>query len=118
MKFKIITILLLFILISCSIQKDAHVLIEKINKGKNTQGHYYEEVFLVNDGEQPAYFVILIGKAYKNGNELQRIEKGYGDIWPQESKSYTLTYNNLGFSEPDSITYQITYSQGNINPVK
>ncbi len=106
------------LLVSCSQQKEASVSIVKIEKGRDANQIYYENVELLNDGEQPAYFVILIGKVYNKGSEIQFIEKGYGDIWPQESKTFKMSYDKIAFIPPDSIIYRITYSQSDINPVK
>lgn len=44
------------------------------------------DVSIKNTGEQPAYFVILIAQAFKNGNDIQRVEKGFGDIFPMPRK--------------------------------
>jgi hypothetical protein len=115
--FKFISLqLICVIIISCS-QRDARVFVSNKTVGRTSTGIYFENIELKNDGEQPAYFVILMSTAYLKNNQVQYIEKGYGDIFPDESKTYTLTFDKLGLNNPDSIIYKITYSQSNINPI-
>jgi hypothetical protein len=115
---KFISLLLLISINSACSQKDARVFVLNKTNGRTSSGVYFENVELKNDGEQPAYFVILMSTAYFNNREAQYIEKGYGDIFPDETKTYTLTFDKLGVNTPDSIVYRITYSQSNINPIK
>lgn len=115
---KFISVLLLLVGISSCSQRDARVFISNKTAGRTQLGVYYENVELKNDGEQPAYFVILMSTAYLKNSEIQYIEKGYGDIFPDETKTYTLTFDKLGLNNPDSIVYKITYSQSNINVIK
>jgi hypothetical protein len=96
------------------LQKEAFVFVDKKVEGRTTDGYYFLDVTVKNTGEQPAYFVILISQAYLDGKEVQRIEKGYGDIFPGGAKENRLIYNNLGASDPDSVSLKITYSPINI----
>jgi hypothetical protein len=116
--YKFISVLLLLVIFSACSQRDARVFISKNTNSRTAAGIYIENIELKNDGEQPAYFVILMSTAYLNNKEVQYIEKGYGDIFPNETKTYTLTFDKLGLNNPDSIVYRITYSQSNINPIK
>jgi len=114
-----ILILLLFVsLFACTTNKDAKLSISKIEKNRTSEGVYYENIELINTGEVPALFVILIGKAYFKGQEIQSVEKGYGDIYPSEKKTFPMSYHNLGKSDPDSVVYRITYSQSDSNPIR
>jgi hypothetical protein len=115
---KILILILLMSLFACSSNKDAKLSINKIEKKRTTEGVYYENVDIINTGEVPALFVILIGKAYWQGKELQTVEKGYGDIYPGETKTFPIAYHNLGKNDPDSIIYRITYSQSDNNPIR
>ncbi len=115
---KIIILLLFVSLFACSTNKDAKLSISKIEKNRTSEGVYYENIELINTGEVPALFVILIGKAYFKGQEIQSVEKGFGDIYPNEKKTYPMAYHNLGKSEPDSVVYRITYSQSDGNPIR
>jgi hypothetical protein len=112
MKYLLI-VLILIISVSCTLQKEAFVFVDNRESGRTGTGEYYLDVTVKNTGEQPAYFVILISEAYLNGNMIQRIEKGYGDIFPGASKKMRMTYDKLGLSEPDSVSLQITYSPFN-----
>lgn len=118
MIYKFILIILLFASTACSTNKEANLKVNKIEKMRTELGVYYENVELINTGEIPALFVILIGKAYYKGVEVETVEKGFGDLYPNEKKSYPMTYSNLGRSEPDSVVYRITYSQSENSPVR
>ena len=74
--FKLISVLLIFVFISACSQRDARVFISNKTKGRTVKGYYFEDVELKNDGEQPAYFVILMSTAYLKNNQIQYIEKG------------------------------------------
>ena len=115
---KIIIILFFLSLFACSTNKDAKLSVNKIEKNRTAEGVYFENVELINTGEVPALFVILIGKAYYKGQEIQTVEKGYGDIYPNETKSFPMAYHYLGKNEPDSVVYRITYSQSDNNPIR
>lgn len=115
---KIIILILLFSFLACNTSKDAKLSISKIEKKRTAEGIYYENVDIINTGEVPALFVILIGKAYQMGREVQAVEKGYGDIYPGETKTFPIAYHNLGKNDPDSIVYRITYSQSDSNPIR
>ncbi len=106
----ILILLLLLQISSCTLQKEAFVFVDKKVEGRTSEGYYYLDVVLKNTGEQPAYFVILISQAYLDGNQIQRIEKGYGDIFPNGSKEKRLIFDKLGLSTPDSVSLKITYS--------
>lgn len=101
---------LLFFSYSCTVQSDAFVFVEKKIEGRTEEGFYFVDVTIKNTGEQPAYFVILISEAYKNGKAAQRIEQGYGDIFPNSSKQKRIIFSQLGIEKPDSINLRITYS--------
>lgn len=118
MKNKILITLSIFLIFSCTKLKDANLEITNKTIGRDEKNLYYEIVEVTNKGEQPAYFVILIGKAFSNGNIIQILEKSYGDIFPNQKKEFKLTYDKLGFKNPDSILYQITYSQSTNYPIK
>ncbi|MFA5511632.1 MAG: hypothetical protein WC313_04205 [Candidatus Kapaibacterium sp.] len=101
---------LIIIMCSCTLQKEAFVFIKSKTPGRTQEGLYYMDVSIKNTGEQPAYFVILIAQAFKNGNDIQRVEKGFGDIFPNAEKEMRVTFDRIGFTEPDSVTMKITYS--------
>ena len=103
-------IIFVIVLSACTRQKDAFVFIESKTEGRTQEGFYYLDVKVKNSGEQPAYFVILISQAYKGGKDLQRIEKGYGDIFPKATKEMRIVFDRIGIVEPDSVSMQITYS--------
>lgn len=109
---KALMIILLFLTVLpfCSLQKEAFVFIDKKTEGRTSEGLYYLDITIKNTGEQPAYFVILIAQAYFNQKEVQRIEKAYGDIFPNGNKQQRLIFENLGINEPDSVIFKITYS--------
>ncbi len=68
-------ILLYFILLlffSCTVLKDARVLITNKSDGRDAQNKYYWNVELKNEGEKPAYFVILIISCWKNGSIIEK----------------------------------------------
>jgi len=115
---KIIILILFATLFACSTNRDAKLSISKIDKNRTIEGIYFEDVEITNSGEVPALFVILIGRAYIKGQEIQTVEKGFGDIYPNEKKTYSMAYHNLGKSDPDSIVYRITYSQSDSNPIR
>lgn len=118
MYLKLSLIVFLISLFGCSTNRDAKLSIIKIDKQRTSEGVYYENVEIKNSGEVPALFVILIGKAYLKGQEIQSVEKGYGDIYPNETKSFPIAYHNLGKNDPDSIVYRMTYSQSDSNPIR
>lgn len=118
MYLKLSLIIFFISLFACSTNRDAKLSITKIEKQRTSEGVYFENVEITNSGEVPALFVILIGKAYLKGQEIQSIEKGYGDIYPNETKRFPIAYHNLGRNEPDSIVYKMTYSQSDSNPIR
>lgn len=95
---------------ACTLQKEAFIFIDSQTSGRTPDGVYFLDVVIKNTGEQPGYFVILIAQAYKEGKDLQRIEKAYGDIFPNASKQQRLLFDRIGLSEPDSVSLKITYS--------
>lgn len=107
---RLIFLLLVIVFISCDVLKEANVRISNVAKSHDSNGIYFERVTLKNYGEQPAYFVILIGKAYKNGNIIQQVDKSFGDIFPNDSTTYDLYYDKFKYTELDSVSYQISYS--------
>ncbi len=118
MKVKILLILLVILLSNCTRLADANLQITNKVTGRDEKNQYYEIVEITNKGEQPAYFVILIGKAYLGGKLIQNVERSYGDIFPAQKREYKLVYNLLGLNQPDSIIYNITYSQSSNYPLK
>lgn len=111
---KIIIILFAFIFIACETQDPPKVVVDSKKQGYDN-GFYYD-ITLKNVGEQPAYFVILIARGLdEQDNEMQRIEKSYGDLFPDESDTKRITFNKVA-SQPDSvdidIVYQLTMDQG------
>ncbi len=111
-------LLILAIFIGCSTKKDALLSISKIEKKRDIDGTYYQDVSINNRGEMPALFVILIGNAYSNGKIIQTVEKGFGDIYPNETKTFPLFYQYVGHLDPDSVNYSITYSQSDNSPIR
>lgn len=103
-------LLALVVISACTLQKEAFIFIESKSEGRTFEGTYYLDVKLKNSGEQPGYFVILIAQAYKDGNDVQRIEKGYGDIFPGATKEMRLIFDRVGVINPDSVSLKITYS--------
>jgi len=118
MKNKILIILSILLIFSCTKLKDANLEITSKSSGRDDKNFYFEVVEITNNGEQPAYFVILIGKAFLSGNLIQTLEKSYGDIFPNQKKELKFTYDKLGLKNPDSIVYQITYSQSTNYPLR
>jgi len=118
MKNKILIILSILLIFSCTKLKDANLEITNKTIGRDEKNLYYEILEVTNNGEQPAYFVILIGKAFLSGNLIQTLEKSYGDIFPNQKKELKFTYDKLGLKNPDSIVYQITYSQSTNYPLR
>lgn len=112
---KILTIMLLiFIIVSCEVQKPPKVIVTSKSSGFST--NYYFDIELKNVGEQPAYFVIIIASALNSNNEvIQTVEKAYGDLFPDESESKRLIFSKI-YREPDSldidITFRLTLDQG------
>ncbi len=112
-------ILLITILFSCTVLNDARVVITNKNDGRDPQNKYFWDVELKNEGEKPAYFVILIITCWKNGNELERKEWAYGDIFPNQKAENRIMMNKVGYDNPDSTTFKITYTATDIsNPIK
>ncbi len=109
MKYAFIT-LLLVLSSACTLQKEAFIFIDGKSAGRTNDGLYYLDVKVKNSGEQPGYFVILIAQAYQKGQEVQRIEKGYGDVFPNATKEMRLIFDRIGVTEPDSVSLNITYS--------
>ncbi|MBX3044221.1 MAG: hypothetical protein KIT33_03905 [Candidatus Kapabacteria bacterium] len=103
-------LILIMVLVSCTRQKDAFIFIDQKVEGRTAEGLYFLDVTVKNTGEQPAYFVILIAHAYKDGKDLQRLEKGYGDIFPGGSKEMRIIFDRVGILQPDSVALSLTYS--------
>lgn len=109
-------LILMMILIfgSCTLQKEAFVFVDSKKEGRTLEGFYFLDVRVKNSGEQPAYYVILISQVFLKGKEIQRIEKGYGDLFPGSAKEMRLIFEKLGNSDPDSVGLKLTYSPFNI----
>lgn len=118
MKSKLIYLFIIIILIcSCEPKQDPKIIVSKKTFGFAESGHYFADVTLKNVGEIPAYFVILIATAYTDGNEIQRVERGYGDIFPNGEKSYRLIFDRFRLNPPDTINLEITFSHSISNSV-
>jgi hypothetical protein len=112
--YKFIIILLAFLVLSCETQDPPRVVVESKKQGYDN-GFYYD-ITLKNTGEQPAYFVVLIATALSQDNvEMQRVERSFGDLFPDESEEKRFLFNKV-VSQPDSIdidiTFQLTMNQG------
>ena len=119
MKKILIVISLIAVLISCTVLSDPRIVITKKSDGRDASDKYFWKVELKNEGEKPAYFVILILTAWKNGKEIERKEWAYGDIFPNQIAEETIILNKVGFETPDSTTFKITYTSTDLsNPVK
>jgi hypothetical protein len=102
--------LLAFGLLSCTLQTEPKVIISERLEGRTADNKYYADISLKNEGEQPAYFVILISLAYQKGKEIERKENAYGDIFNGVVKKNRVIFANIGFENPDSVIFKITYS--------
>jgi hypothetical protein len=108
---KLIYLFIIIIFIySCEPKKDPKVIVSEKSFGFSESGHYFADVTLKNVGEIPAYFVILIASAHSGEKEIQRIERGYGDIFPNSTKSNRLIFDKYRLSTPDTVKFEITFS--------
>ncbi len=118
---KLIYLFIIIIFIySCEPKKDPKVIVSGKSFGFTESGHYFADVTLKNLGEIPAYFVILIATAYSGEKEIQRIERGYGDIFPSSTKSNRLIFEKYRLTTPDTVNFEITFSHSisySISPV-
>ncbi len=117
---KILSLAILILLaISCTVLSDPRVVISKKSDGRDGSDKYFWKVELKNEGEKPAYFVILILTAWKSGKEIERKEYAYGDIFPNQFAEETIILNKVGFETPDSTTFKITYTATDLsNPLR
>jgi hypothetical protein len=118
MRNKLIYIFIIILIIcSCEPKKDPKVIVSEKKFGFVESGHYFADVTLKNVGGIPAYFVILIATAYTGGNEIQRVERGYGDLFPNGEKSFRIIFDKYRLNPPDTVNFEITFSHSISNSV-
>lgn len=101
----------------CQTQSNPKVTLISKQNGRGLNGIFYSILTIKNEGEQPAYFVIALVHAKKNGQEIGYKEKGFGDLFPNETKSDTVFFNNFGFIDPDTLQVNFTYQMSNSIPI-
>lgn len=114
---KILIVLLffsMFVFSACQYDEDAKIVVTEKISGRTNEGKYFTKITLKNTGGQPAFMVVVMGSAQKNGKEIDYKERAYGDIYEGKSVSDTLFFENIFFEEPDSINISITYTPYNL----
>ncbi len=113
MFFLLLFTIVTFVLTSCERDQDAVLVItERRFELKN----YEEGVFyftVQNQGEQPAFNVIVMAEAFKNDETIGYEEKGVGNLFEDESHSDTLHFHNFGYVNPDTVRVMMTYTPYN-----
>lgn len=105
----------LFALLSCEVDEDAKVVVINKSFGYEQGGIVFYDITLKNEGEQPAYFVVINVSAIIEGKEAEYREKAYGDIFPDEEKTERVRFTTLGGVIPDDIRIEIVFQNYNIN---
>ena len=119
MKKLTVILVMLISFFSCTVLKDARVVITNKSEGRDAQNKYYWNVELKNEGEKPAYFVILIISCWKNGSVIEKKEWAYGDLFPNQKIENKIIMDKVGYDNPDSTNFKITYTATDIsNPIK
>lgn len=104
------------LLSSCIDEPLAHVYISERNDGFNIDDNYYSELTLKNDGDVPAYFVIVYADALRGGLRIDYKEREFGDIFPGGTLTQRITFD-LKNTVPDSIYFEISWNNGKLNAI-
>lgn len=94
---------------SCEVQKQAKVIVVQKEVSRGSGGIIYLDLTLKNEGERPAYFVVVNVKAIIDNQTKEYKEKGFGDIFPGEDKTQRLTFTDLHAQIPDDFDIEIVY---------
>ena len=99
---------------ACQYDESAKLTVSEKITGRLGNGKYFLKVSVKNSGGQPAFMVVVIASAYSNGKEIDYKERAIGDIYVNQTVSDTLFFDNITFTEPDSIKLSLTYTPYNL----
>lgn len=101
---------LIFLLGGCTPDSDAKLTVTRYSFDISGSGQGVLSFSVENRGEMPAFNVIIMADALKNGESLGYREKGIGTMFEDEIHTDTLYFDYFGFIEPDSINIRMTYT--------
>lgn len=113
MKFSkyILLIILVSVLFGCDSDKREHVFVKSKEIGSIDGRATYVTVTLANDGDLPAYFVLLHIKIMLDGKEIKKIDYEFGDIFPGGQVTETIEFEGLMYKPDYKLELNLTYTR-------
>jgi len=99
---------------ACQYDENPKLTVTEKIQGRTNDGKFFLKVSVKNTGGQPAFMVVLIASALKDGKEIDYKERAIGDIYVNQIVSDTLFFDNINFIEPDSFKISLTYTPYNL----
>ncbi len=106
---KHIALVFALILLACSADRAARVVVTGKVEGRTEDGILYLDITIKNKGDLRAEYIIVQVSALKDGEEIDYREREFNDLNPGGTDSGRITFPDLKNIQPDDFIINITY---------
>lgn len=112
-KLSFLIVILILILSACSVDSPAKLVILESKFEVTNNGDGVFSFTVTNKGELPAFQVIVMADAMRDGKSVGYREREIGTLFSGDKHTDTLRYLQFGYLAPDSVHLMMTYTPYN-----
>ncbi len=108
---KHIAFVFILILLACSAEHTAKVVVISKQEGRTDEGILYLDITIKNEGDIRAEYIIVQVTAMKDSQKVDYREREFNDLNPGGTDTGRITFPDLMNTQPDDYKINITYVQ-------